>query len=214
MSDRSAANDEAGNEDSGNEGALQAAVWLAGRLGIAMPPVPGPLAERLTERVADRLFATQAVLAELQGPADIAAHVRTAGWPPSGLALGYVGGAAGGRWFYTLAGARLVLNVSLTLRGEPGGDGLFGTGTIGFAHAMLERYLDRAANYAAATSTGDVDPQAQRRIVAYSDEGRFEAAEQQAVWSEASSLGAFAPGGGVFADAVEELPTMERIIWL
>jgi hypothetical protein len=198
---------QAGAEDS----PLQSAVWLAQEMGIAMPPIPGMLAERLEDAGDGRVFYTDDTLLDIDSAGAIEEALGS-GWPVSGLAFGYVERGISGLWFYTLVGARTMLHVSLRLRARPEEGDLTGTDAVTVAHEALERYLSHEANYAAATSTMAQAHETVRKVVAYSDlDGTPQ--EFQAQWSPAAGLGALTPRAEVFSAEAEPSPAMDRVIW-
>lgn len=198
--------------DQEEESALQRAVWLSQEIDIAMPPIPGMLAESIDDKGGGRIFASDPSLVAFDSIGALEDRLGR-DWPVSGIAFGYVERGLSGFWFYTLVGARMMLCISLRLRAQPEVGDLAGVQAVTFAHERLEHYLSRDANYAALTGTKASSDDAVRRIVVYSDADGLPG-EVQATWSPTSGLGVFTPASDVFT-AQEEAPlSIERIIWV
>lgn len=94
---------------------LQAAVWLARDLGVAMPPIPSRYAADLAEVRVGEVFATSPSLTRLADIEAMDGTLNRGAWPDSGVAFGIVVSGSARRWFYVLVSPQIVLHVSLRI---------------------------------------------------------------------------------------------------
>jgi hypothetical protein len=185
-------------EIAAEETPLQAAVWLSQDLGIAMPPIAVAYGEALQEIALGRVFATRSSLCALTGRAGIARYVATNGWPANGLALGFVEGGLGGRWFYTLVGARQIISLSLRMSFLSDVNTRASAASISAAHAFLEAYLTDEVNLTAMVDSHGALEGAPLRIVSYDDDDAGGEIEWHATWTREAGISDFVKRAEIF----------------
>jgi hypothetical protein len=197
-------------EPANGESVLQSAVWLAQDLAIDLPPIPDLYADALEEVAVGRLFATDRRLLALNSRGAIA-DALTAGWPPSGLAFGFVPHGRWGLWFYTLVGEQQIIHISLRMSFDSDEGMNASAAFITQAHALLQRYLGNEANYYRATMGRPASDDIPRSVIAYTDHD-YEPAETHATWRPGGALSEFVARSDVFSQS-SEIDTGQTILW-
>jgi hypothetical protein len=188
-------------EPADGDSVLQSAVWLAQDLAIDPPPIPDLYADALEEVAVGRLYATDRRLLGLDSRGAIA-DALTTGWPPSGLAFGYVSHGRWGLWFYTLVSEQQIIHISLRMRVDSDEGMNASAAFVTQAHALLQRYLGNEANYYRATMGRPASNDIPRSVIAYTDDD-YEPAETRASWQPGGTLSEFVARSEVFSQASE-----------